>query len=112
MFEQILTLKVHVEKSVAKISWVGVGHELKIIPVVCRSKWQQLQWAELPVKGKFTPDEDLLIELRVKEWMEKIDRSGLWTALQKELHRPAPAVRRRWNRKAAKAELRIKQTAM
>jgi len=92
---QIDQLQAQVGSSGVKISWVRIGSELRIVPVVCRSKWNQLQWAKMPRKGKFSPDEDLLIELRVKEWLESNQSDGLWVALQKELHRPAPAVRLR-----------------
>ena len=80
-------------ESATRIDWANISTELDRARWDCRTQWIALQDFTTK-KGKFSPEEDAVIKMRVKEWGSK--GRGLYTTIARELNRPKTAIFRRW----------------
>ena len=84
-------MKLHAEGA----SWQEISEKLFISPFACRNRFETERNKTLK-QGPYTTAEDALIRQRVKEWGDPKMKRGLWPQLQKEMGRPAVAIRGRW----------------
>lgn len=94
---ELVKANTHMVEGKERIEWKAVSALLSRPPLKCKQKWISINLASQK-KGHFTPDEDAIIEAKIGSSDVVGTYSTVWSALGKELGRPAKSVAKRWSR--------------